>query len=75
MLPKPPGKIVARIAKHGLSDTNKMPESHIASHFPAYLWCGSLLLDHINNHAGAAPAQIGMKTGRRKIARFLVKSA
>jgi hypothetical protein len=30
---------------------------------------------HHNNHAGAAPAQIGMKTGRRKIARFLVKSA
>jgi hypothetical protein len=30
---------------------------------------------HLNNHAGAAPAQIGMKTGRRKIARFLVKSA
>jgi len=30
---------------------------------------------HINPHAGAAPAQIGMKTGRRKIARFLVKSA
>ena len=32
-------------------------------------------IEHINNHAGAAPAQIGMKTGRRKIARFLVKSA
>ena len=30
---------------------------------------------HFNYHAGAAPAQIGMKTGRRKIARFLVKSA
>jgi len=30
---------------------------------------------HLNNHAGAAPAQIGMKTGRRKTARFLVKSA
>jgi hypothetical protein len=27
---------------------------------------------HLNHHAGAAPAQIGMKTGRRKIARFLV---
>ena len=27
---------------------------------------------HMNFHAGAAPAQIGMKTGRRKIARFLL---
>ena len=30
---------------------------------------------HINPHAGAAPAQIGMKTGRRKIARFLLQYA
>ena len=28
---------------------------------------------HTNPHAGAAPAQIGMKTGRRKIARFLIQ--
>ncbi len=32
-------------------------------------------LFHINHHAGAAPAQKGMKTGRRKIARLLVKYA
>ena len=30
---------------------------------------------HTNPHAGAAPAQIGMKTGRRNIARFLIQSA
>jgi hypothetical protein len=33
------------------------------------------MLTHINHHAGAAPAQKGMKTGRRKIARLLVKYA
>lgn len=58
------GKISATVAEHLRSD---------------YIHTRNLLLlkykCHTNNHAGAAPAQIGMKTGRRKIARFLVKSA